>query len=357
MAPRLKRTAQPSADPEPGRGRAGAGAPRGTADATSPGDGPLLDAYSEAVIRAAERMSPSVVNVEVTQRAPSRRGGPSREPREQRGSGSGFVLTPDGFILTNSHVVHGASRVDVSLPEGQRYRADVIGDDPATHLAVIRIEAPALVPARLGESHSIRVGQLAIAIGNPFGFQCSVTAGVVSALGRSLRSMTGRLIDNVIQTDAALNPGNSGGPLVNSRGEVIGVNSAVILPAQGICFAIAIDTAKFVAAQLIRSGRVRRSYIGFAGQTMPLGRRTVRFHRLAVESAIRVASVEPRSPAARAGLREGDLIVAFGEAAIGDIDALQRLLTEDRVGVKGSLTVLRGVEKVVIEVVPGEAPV
>ncbi len=358
MAPRLRRTAEPSADPDPGRGGAGGrgAAPAGPAAARAPDDGPLLDAYSEAVIRAAERVSPSVVNVEIVQRAPARRGGPSREPREQRGTGSGFVLTPDGFILTNSHVVHGASRVDVSLPDGQRYRAEVIGDDPATDLAVIRIEAPGLVPAKLGDSRSIRVGQLAIAIGNPFGFQCTVTAGVVSALGRTLRSMTGRLIDNVIQTDAALNPGNSGGPLVNSRGEVIGVNSAVILPAQGICFAIAIDTAKFVAAQLIQSGRVRRSYIGFAGMTVPLGRRTVRYHRLSIESAIRVASVEPRSPAARAGLREGDLIVAFGEAAIGDIDALQRLLTEDRVGVRSTLTVVRGVEKVEIEVLPGEAP-
>jgi S1-C subfamily serine protease len=349
MAPRLKRTSQPApAGPPPDL------APSGPA--TPPDDMALHDAYSQAVIRAAERVSPSVVNIEVTQVAPGRRGGPGRGPREARGSGSGFVLTPDGFILTNSHVVHDATRVDVALPDGQRYRAEVVGDDPASDLAVIRIEAPGLVPAPLGQSRAIRVGQLVVAIGNPYGFQCTVTAGVVSARGRSLRSITGRLIDNVIQTDAALNPGNSGGPLVDSRGEVVGVNTAVILPAQGICFAIGIDTATFVAAQLIQSGRVRRSYIGFAGQTIPLGRRTVRFHRLEQESGIRIASIEPRSPAARAGLREGDVIVTFNGAIVGDLDALQRLLTEERVGVPAAVTVLRGVEKLVLHIIPAEAP-
>ncbi len=350
MTPRLKRTAQPGPAPDPS-----GPSPAPRAD-MPPDDASLQDAYSQAVIRAAERVSPSVVNIEVTQAAPARRGVSARGPREHRGSGSGFVLTPDGFILTNSHVVHDATRVDVALPDGQRHRAEVVGDDPATDLAVIRAEAPGLVPAPLGTSRSIRVGQVAIAIGNPYGFQCSVTAGVVSALGRSLRSLTGRLIDNVIQTDAALNPGNSGGPLVNSRGEVIGVNTAVILPAQGICFAIAIDTATFVAAQLIQSGRVRRSYIGFAGQTVPLGRRTVRFHHLAQESGIRVASIEPRSPAARGGLIEGDVIVAFNGSTVSDIDALQRYLTEERVGVAAHVTILRGIEKLALDIVPSEAP-
>jgi S1-C subfamily serine protease len=299
----------------------------------------LLDAYSEAVITAAERVNPSVVNIEVHQ---NRRGG----------SGSGFMFTPDGFILTNSHVVQGANDIEVTLSDGQRYQADKVGDDPDTDLAVVRITAPNLVPATFGDSQSLRVGQLVIAIGNPYGFHCTVTSGVISALGRSLRSKSGRLIDNVIQTDAALNPGNSGGPLVTSNGEVIGVNTAVILPAQGICFAIAINTAKFVAGRLIKDGKIRRGYIGVAGQNVPLHRRLVRGHDLPAASGILVVSIEPNSPAQGAGLREGDIIAGFGDHPVSDIDALHRMLTDHQPGVRAPLLVLRGSEKLVLQIEP-----
>jgi S1-C subfamily serine protease len=304
-------------------------------------DGGLLDAYSQAVIGASEKVSPSVVNIEV-----------SNGDRRRGGSGSGFVFTPDGFLLTNSHVVHGASKIEVTLLDGRRGEAQLIGDDPETDLAVLRINAPNLMSVAFGDSNKIRVGQLAIAIGNPYGFQYSVTAGVVSALGRSLRSGTGRLIDNVIQTDAALNPGNSGGPLVNSRGEVIGVNTAVILPAQGICLATAINTAKFVAGQLIKEGRVRRSYIGVAGQVVPLHRRLVRYHNLAVETGILVVSTEPGGPSSRAGVQEGDVIVAYDDLPIASIDDLHRLLTDQKVGVKSNLTVIRQNEKLTLSIAP-----
>ena len=265
-----------------------------------PPDGELLDAYSRAVVAATESVSPSVVNIENRSPRSSGAGPNGREPAT--GSGSGFVFTPDGFVLTNSHVVHGAGDIDVVLSDGRRVAATPVGDDPDSDLAVIRVNPPDLTPAAMGDSQSIRVGQLAIAIGNPYGFQYSMTAGVVSALGRSLRSRSGRLIDNVIQTDASLNPGNSGGPLVDSRGLVIGVNTAVILPAQGLCFAIGINTAKFVAGQLIKDGRVRRSYIGVGGHVVPIHRRVVRFHRLPLETGILVVSVEPGSPASAAGV-------------------------------------------------------
>ena len=323
-------------------------------------DDTILDAYSQAVTSAAETVSPSVVNIEVHHR--SRGGGATdpRQPHERRGSGSGFIFTPDGFILTNSHVVHHAVKVEATLSDGRRFQADLIGDDPATDLAVVRIAAgdlsPAslLVPASLGDSHAVRVGQLVIAIGNPYGFQCTVTAGVISALGRSLRSTSGRLIDNVIQTDAALNPGNSGGPLVTSRGEVIGVNTAVILPAQGICFAIGINTAKFVAGRLIKDGKITRGWIGVGGQDVPLPRRVVRFHDLPVESGILVASIEPGSPAQRAGLLEGDVIVGFAGQPIWGIDALHRLLAEEQVGTRAPLTIMRRADKMSLEIVAEE---
>jgi len=252
-------------------------------------------------------------------------------------------------------VVHNATQLDVTLSDGREFKAELLGDDPATDLAVIRIGGENLAPARLGDSQQVRVGQVAIAIGNPYGFQTTVTAGVVSALGRSLRTDSGRLVDNVIQTDAALNPGNSGGPLINSRGEVIGVNTAMILPAQGLCFAIAINTAKFVAGQLMQHGRVRRSVIGVGGQDTPLRRQLVRYHNLPIESGILVVSIEPHSPAQRAGLSEGDVIVGFGDQSIGGIDTLHRLLTHEQVGRQSPLTILRRNEKLTVNIVPEES--
>jgi S1-C subfamily serine protease len=311
-------------------------------------DDELLDTYSKVVTSAVERIVPSTLKIDVTM--PAR----GRQP-ERQGSGSGFIFTPDGFVLTNSHVIHGANKISVSLADGRRVTATLVGEDPHTDLAVIRVDAPNLTPATLGDSQAIRAGQIAIAIGNPYGFQATVTAGVVSGLGRSLPARSGRLIDDVIQTDAALNPGNSGGPLVNSRGEVIGVNTAIIQAAQGISFAIAINTAKLIAGRLIRDGRVRRSYVGIAGQTVPLLRRVVRYFGLGIETAVFVVAVERGSPAERAGLREGDLIVAFGDLPVRGIDDLLKLLTEDRVGVSVPLTVLRANERVSLSIVPSES--
>jgi S1-C subfamily serine protease len=342
-----------------------AGSARDEAPVPKPiADGALLDAYSQAVIHAAEVVSPSVVYIEVTHRSAAQ-----RDPRSNashnlerpsrpgpHSTGSGFVFTPDGYVLTNSHVVRNASRIDVTLADGRRSRADLVGDDPDTDLAVIRIAATDLIAAQLGDSHTIRVGQVAIAIGNPYGFQYSVTAGVVSALGRSLRSQSGRLIDNVLQTDAALNPGNSGGPLVSSRAEVIGVNTASILPAQGICFAIAINTAKFVAAQLIRDGHVERAWLGIAGQNVELHRRIVRFHDLKTQSGVMAASIEIDSPADRAGLKSGDVIVGFGGKPVAGSDDLQRLLTGDQIGSKSEIAIIRGTERIVSEIMPASRP-
>ena len=308
-------------------------------------DALLLDAYSEAVVGAVERVSPSVVKIEVEHRG--RRGG---------GSGSGFVFTTDGFALTNSHVVHDATKLSAVLADGRKVGAILVGDDPDTDLAVVRLQADGVPAALLGDSSRVRVGQLAIAIGNPLGFHATVTAGVVSALGRSLRAQSGRLIDDVIQTDASLNPGNSGGPLVNSRGEVIGVNTAMILPAQGICFAIAVDLAKFVATSLMRGGHIVRGWIGVAGQNARLRRHLVRKHTLEHESGVLVLSVEPGSPAEQCGLRDGDVLVALGGRPIAGVDDLHKLLVGDAVGVSAKLGVLRNSERIEFDVVPVPAP-
>ena len=325
--------------------------PRAASSARGESDAALLDAYSAAVVAASERVSPAVVHVEVAQ-AP--RSGGGEAPR--RGSGSGFVFTPDGFILTNSHVVHGARSIQASFADGASFDADLVGDDPDTDVAVIRIGGHPLSTASLGSSRGLRVGQLAIAIGNPYGFQHTVTTGVVSALGRSLRSVTGRLIDDVIQTDAALNPGNSGGPLVNSQGEVIGVNTAIIPFAQGICFATAIDTAKWVVEQLLRFGRVRRGYIGVGGATIPLSRRAVRFHGLGAGAGVRVESVEPGGAAQGAGIEPGDVIIGYDGEDVAGVDELHRLLSAERIGKTTKVTLLRRTQKLDLPIRADELP-
>ena len=327
------------------------GAPRSASPARGEGDAALLDAYSAAVVAASDRVSPAVVHVEVAQVAR-----PAEGEAPRRGSGSGFVFTPDGFILTNSHVVHGTRSIQVSFADGAGFDADLVGDDPDTDVAVIRIGGHQLSAAALGSSRGLRVGQLAIAIGNPYGFQHTVTAGVVSALGRSLRATTGRLIDDVIQTDAALNPGNSGGPLVNSQGEVIGVNTAIIPFAQGICFATAIDTAKWVVEQLLRFGRVRRGYIGVGGATTPLSRRAVRFHGLAAGAGVRVESIEPGGAAQQAGIEPGDVIIGYDGENVAGVDELHRLLSEERIGKSTKVTLLRRTQKLDLPIRAAELP-
>jgi S1-C subfamily serine protease len=317
-------------------------------------DGELLDAYSQTVTAVAEQVSPAVVKIEV--HAPEASSPPGRGPRrpsdESGGSGSGFVMTPDGYVLTNSHVVSGARRIHAIFQDGEKVPAHLVGDDPQTDIAIVRIDAPNLVALAFADSSELKVGQVAIAVGNPYGFDCTVTAGVVSALGRSLRTKTGHLVDDVIQTDAALNPGNSGGPLVDSRGRVIGVNTAMIMPAQGICFAIAANTAGFVMGKLIHEGRIRRAYLGVAGQNVPLHRRVVRFHELTSDSGVFVVSVEPSSPAERAGLRAGDLIVGYGDNPVSGIDDLHRMLTEEQAGVGATMTIIRDLKKQALQVEP-----
>lgn len=307
-------------------------------------DAVMLDAYSRTVAEVASRVSPAVVKIE------ARKG-------SRGGSGSGFVFTANGYILTNSHVVHGASALDVMLHDGRRFQAEVVGDDPATDLAVVRVQADGLPVLELGESKSLRPGQVAIAIGNPYGFSYSVTAGVVSALGRSLRSESGRLMDDIIQTDAALNPGNSGGPLVDSRGRVVGVNSAVILPAQGLCFAIPIDTAKHVAGRLIEHGRIRRGFLGLGGQNVAVPRGLARRLGVEAEAGVLVIAVEPDGPAAEAGVEEGDLLIAYEGKPVTSVDDLHRALTEEKIGRSARLTVVRdrGAEELVVT--PGESKI
>jgi S1-C subfamily serine protease len=333
-----------SASPMPGGGRR-----------TELDDDRLLDAYSRAVVAAVERAGPGVVRVDVARRARVRAGRGRRTDREVAGHGSGFIFTPDGFVITNAHVVHGASRISVALPGGGTAGATLIGEDPHTDVAVLRVAAASLPYVELGDSAALRVGQLAIAIGNPLGFQSTVTVGVVSALGRSFRTESGRLIDEVIQTDAALNPGNSGGPLVDSRGEVIGVNTAVILPAQGICLAVGINTAMPVALRLIRDGRIRRGYVGVAGQNVLLDPAASRALGLPGGGVV-VASVEPGSPAFAAGVRPGDVIVAFDGEPVAGIDGLHRLLLEQRIGVPAVLGVLREGRRLELPVTPAEMP-
>ncbi|HEX5068749.1 MAG TPA: trypsin-like peptidase domain-containing protein [Vicinamibacterales bacterium] len=301
-------------------------------------DLPLLDAYSDAVVRAIDVVSPAVVKLEV----------------EAKGSGSGFLFASDGLLVTNSHVVAGAQHARVTFADGRIARGELVGDDPDTDLAVVRVAGNALPYASLGNSDAVRVGQIAIAIGNPYGFDCTVTTGVVSALGRSLRARSGRLMDDILQTDAALNPGNSGGPLVTSRGEVIGVNTAMIMPAHGLSFAIASNTVRFVVSRLLRDGRIRRSYIGIAGQKAPIGRQMARHHGLAIAAAVRVMSVESSSPASAAGFRERDLVIAFDGQPVTGIDDLHRYLTEDKIGHPTPVVVLRGAERVQLIVVPWE---
>ncbi|HEY9425791.1 MAG TPA: trypsin-like peptidase domain-containing protein [Gemmatimonadaceae bacterium] len=316
-------------------------------------DAPLFDAYSQAVVGAVERIGPAVLHLEVALASP-RRGGRRGVPGG--GSGSGLIFTPDGYALTNSHVVQGASSVRARLPDGTVHAAEVVGTDPDTDLAVLRLGAAGLPIAELGDSTTLRPGQLVIAIGNPLGFQATVTTGVVSALGRSMRSQSGRLIEGVIQTDAALNPGSSGGPLVDSRGRVIGINTAVIAGAQGICFAVPTNTAHFVIPRLIREGRVRRSWIGIAGQSIRLSRRRVQLSHLDAEGAVLITEVTPGGPADRGGFRARDIVVRIADATVVGVDDLQRVLTDELIGRSTEVLVLRdGVQKS-LTVVPAERP-
>jgi S1-C subfamily serine protease len=339
---RRPRPAVPVALDEPSRGAA--------SGALSPGprgDAELLDAYSAAVTSVVARVVPAVAHVSVQRRRASR-------GVRSEGAGSGFFITPDGYLLTNSHVAGDASSIEVTLADGRDVAAEVVGDDPDSDLAVLKVAATDVAWLRLGDSAKVAVGQIAVAIGSPYGFQHTVTAGIVSALGRSMRAQTGRLLDNVLQTDAALNPGNSGGPLVDSRGEVIGVNTAVILSAQGICFAIAASTAERVAISLIREGRVRRAWLGVGGQTVRLARRVVRHFDLPGETGVRIESVERASPAFQSGLENGDVIVAIGDHTIVNVDDLQRALGADAIDRETLLTVVRRDRKLALTAVPRE---
>lgn len=314
-------------------------------------DAELLDAYSQTVVRVASQVSEAVVQIKVNKPNVRRRG---QRPGGPNGTGSGFIISTDGYIVTNSHVVSGATKILVNLQDGRQFSARLIGDDPPTDIAVLQIDAEGLNVARFGDSDRLQVGQLAVAIGNPYGFQYSVTTGVVSALGRTLRSESSRLIDDVIQTDAALNPGNSGGPLVDSNGLVIGVNTAVILPAQGICFAVASNLVQYVVGKLILEGKVKRGYIGIAGQVVRLNSQIVKYHQLNVRSGILIQTIEPNSPSHHSDLQLGDVIVGFNQQPIGSIDDLHKLLDESSIGNTVELLVLRNRRKQRVRLVPEE---
>jgi S1-C subfamily serine protease len=307
-------------------------------------DDSLLDSYSRTISSVVAQVAPAVVNIRV------------ETGRRGEGNGSGFFIAPDGFILTNSHVVHEARKIEVTLADTRTFAAKVIGEDPDTDLAVVRIGTSQLPSLEFADSKRLRVGQIAVAIGSPYGFHQSVTAGVVSALGRSMRAQSGRLMDDILQTDAALNPGNSGGPLVNSRCQVIGVNTAVILPAQGLCFAIAANTAQLVAGWLIKDGKIRRSYLGLAGQNVPVHPRITRFHRLEKESGVLIAGIEQGGPVDLSGLKEGDIILSFKGNPISSIDDLHRLLVGSEIGQRSVLSVIRGTEMLDFLVTPRELP-
>jgi len=298
----------------------------------------LLDAYSQAVTGVVTNVGPAVVNVHMRRKTHTR---PGTAPHEAEGTASGVIIAPDGYIATNSHVVEGATEIGVSLPDGTEFIAELMGKDPATDLALLRVPGSGLPAVRLGDSDKLKVGQLVIAIGNPLGFQSTVTTGVVSALGRSLRSRSGRLIENVIQTDAALNPGNSGGPLVDSRSSIVGINTAIIQTAQGICFAIPVNTLRWVVTQLMREGKVVRGFIGIAGQTVPLPVRVVRYFDLKADSAVQVMGVASRGPALQAGLLQGDIIISLNDNEISGVDDLHRILTRDVIGHEMKIVFLR----------------
>ena len=327
-------------------------------DAPPDNSAELLDAYSSAVVSAVDRVAPTVAHLEIAVVPSSfRRRGRRSADAEQTGAGSGFVFTPDGFLLTNSHVVEGASRIRATFADGESHSAEVVGVDPDTDLAVLRVDVPSLVGASLGDSSRLRAGQVVVAIGNPLGFSSTVTSGVVSALGRTMRSQSGRLIDGVIQTDAALNPGNSGGPLVDSRGEVVGINTAIIAGAQGICFAIPVNTARFVIPQLIRDGRVRRGWIGLSGQTITLSRRRVQISHLDTAGGVLITTVMPHSPAESAGLRPRDIVVELAGAPVSGVDDLQRLLAQERIGTTVPITIVRDGARRIFPIIPAESPV
>jgi S1-C subfamily serine protease len=317
-------------------------------------DTELLDAYSRAVTGVVDRVGPAVVHIRVKKQMRARS---KIVPDEMQGSGSGVIITPDGYIVTNSHVVEGAGAVEVSLADGSTYPAELVGQDPATDLAALRVSASGLPIARLGDSDKLRVGQMVIAIGNPLGFQSTVTAGVISALGRSLRSRSGRLIENIIQTDAALNPGNSGGPLVDSRGLVIGINTAIIQFAQGICFAIPVNTVRWVVSLLLREGKVVRGFLGISGQTVPLPVRVTRYFHLFHNTGVQVLGLTPDSPAYTAGLKEGDIIISLGERPMASIDDIHRFLTREAIGKRLEITVLRDwTTRLEKSIIPIESP-